>query len=151
MRNSNNEVIERRIYILDKKINTSCQKNQEGIDEKVKDNNINKKIDRFYLYYINEELEKTQLTKKQIQTFKDILKSFEFNYTKEMLETFSEENKKKIKVIIYLIYDFIKNNKVSDILSKTRKELIFLYDKCKSKEDTILNFYNYFSSAVAKN
>lgn len=65
MRNSNNEVIERRIYILDKKINTSCQKNQEGIDEKVKDNNINKKIDRFYLYYINEELEKTELTKKQ--------------------------------------------------------------------------------------
>lgn len=89
--------------------------------------------------------------KNKIQTFKDILKSFEFNYTKKMLETFSEENKKKIKVIIYLIYDFIKNNKVSAILSKTRKELIFLYDKCKSKEDTILNFYNYFSSAVAKN
>ena len=49
IKNENNQIIERRIYIIDKINNTyclnnqypSCVKNQESIDEKVKDNNIN--------------------------------------------------------------------------------------------------------------
>ena len=65
IKNENNQIIERRIYIIDK-INTtyclnyqypSCVKNQEGIDKKVKHNNINNKIDRLFYYVIKNEIE----------------------------------------------------------------------------------------------
>ena len=65
IKNENNQIIERRIYIIDKINNTyclnnqypSCVKNQEGIDKKVKHNNINNKIDRLFYYVIKNEIE----------------------------------------------------------------------------------------------
>lgn len=164
IRNDNNEVIERRIYISDNSSSTyclknqypSCLENQYPIDSNIKENIIDLKIDRLYYCVINNQMDSyEEFNHFQKEEFKNAIKQLEFNYTKEIMKYFSEENKAKIKTILYFLADTIKQKKRIPYNSTTRASLIFIYDKCKKKEaeyintsDQIISFYDYYYKSV---
>ena len=154
IKNENNQIIERRIYIIDKINNTyclnnqypSCVKNQESIDEKVKDNNINNKIDRLFYYVIKNEIENyKEFNIDEKNEFLKNIETLELNYSEEITKNMTEENKDKIKHILFFIADM------------TRTIMILVYDKCKMKEreykntsNEIINFYEYYSKSLLR-
>ena len=166
IRNEKNEVIERRIFITD----ISCRKilsdtyEQFGtypykqnktypMSKKAKDNNINIRIDRFFYYIINI---KGEIPKDVEELYKTIEK-LELNYTKEIIETFTEENKEKIKILMYCIKEIYESNKRNILLKATREKLIEIYDHCKKiekdykgTEKEINNFFEYFYASVVR-
>lgn len=171
IKNQKNEIIERRIFIVDNSnntfvANTYCQNNQYpygqdnqySIDAKVKDNNINTKIDRFFnTIIINENAFLENKNKKKGNYLTSTLKRLEFDYTKEMIESFTDDNIEKIKNIIYCVKMLIDDNRKTILDKLTREELINIYDNCKvmklKYEDTnkeINNFFEYYYISVIK-
>lgn len=166
IKNENNQIIERRIYIIDKINNTyclnnqypSCVKNQEGIDKKVKHNNINNKIDRLFYYVIKNEIENyKEFNINERKEFIKNIETLELNYNEEITKKMVEENKSKIKIILFFIADMVKHKKIIPINTYTRTIMILVYDKCKMKEreykntsNEIINFYEYYSKSLLK-
>ena len=166
IKNENNQIIERRIYIIDKINNTyclnnqypSCVKNQEGIDKKVKHNNINNKIDRSFYYVIKNEIENyKEFNINERKEFIKNIETLELNYNEEITKNMAEENKSKIKIILFFVADMVKHKKIIPINTYTRTIMILVYDKCKMKEreykntsNEIINFYEYYSKSLLK-
>ena len=166
IKNENNQIIERRIYIIDKINNTyclnnqypSCVKNQEGIDKKVKHNNINNKIDRLFYYVIKNEIENyKEFNINERKEFIKNIETLELNYNEEITKNMAEENKSKIKIILFFVADMVKHKKIIPINTYARTIMILVYDKCKMKEreykntsNEIINFYEYYSKSLLK-
>lgn len=166
IKNENNQIIERRIFIIDKINNTyclnnqypSCVKNQEGIDKKVKHNNINNKIDRLFYYVIKNEIENyKEFNINERKEFIKNIETLELNYNEEITKNMAEENKSKIKIILFFVADMVKHKKIIPINTYTRTIMILVYDKCKMKEreykntsNEIINFYEYYSKSLLK-
>ena len=169
IKSDKNEILERRIFIIDNSnniflSNTYCQNNQYPyrqnnqypIDEKVKENNINIKIDRFFYFIINKEREDPEkLTRVQKLELYELLEKLELNYTKEILQIITEENKEKLKIVIYALKELVINRK--GILVLKRENLLSLYDKCKRKQESYIgtekeinNFFEYYYISLVK-
>ena len=112
IKNENNQIIERRIYIIDKINNTyclnnqypSCVKNQEGIDKKVKHNNINNKIDRLFYYVIKNEIENyKEFNINERKEFIKNIETLELNYNEEITKNMAEERRVKLKLYYSLL------------------------------------------------
>ena len=169
IKNEKQQIIERRIYINDNYrefINTYKQNKQYPyvqnclypMSKKAQYNNINIRIDRFFNYIIKKESENSEkMTVNQLNELFDILKKFEFNYTKELISIFTEENIEKIKTIIFALKELIVCSKKQLITKAKRENLIFLYESCKSKqqeykgtEKEIHNFFEYYYISLIK-
>lgn len=169
IKSDKNEIIERRIFIIDNSnntflTNTYCQNNQYPckqnnqypIDEKVKENNINIRIDRFFYFIINKERKAPEkLTKIQTAELYELLEKLELNYTKEFLKIVTEENIEKLKIVIYALKELVINKK--GIFTIKRENLLSLYDKCKRKqasyigtEKEIGDFFEYYYISLVK-
>lgn len=161
IKSDKNEILERRIFIIDNSnniflSNTYCQNNQYPIDEKVKENNINIRIDRFFNFIINKEGEAPEkLTKVQNIELHELLEKLELNYTKEFLKIITEENIEKLKIVIYALKELVINKK--SIFTIKRENLLSLYDKCKRKqvsyigtEKEIGDFFEYYYISLVK-
>lgn len=131
-RNEKKEIITRNIYIVDVPY---CQNNQEGIDEKVKDNNIKYSIDDLFYYIINK-------SSKISKDFYKTIEKLEFNYTEEMLFMLNEDNLQMLKNIIYVLYE-LHNTKFDFLLSKvSRESLSNLYKiSLEHKPKDLLSYY----------
>lgn len=171
IRNQRNEIIERRIFIVDNSNNTFVantyyqnnqypysQDSQYPIDLKVKDNNINTKIDRFFNKLIIDENAFLEIKEKKKGNYLiSTLKRLEFDYTKEMIESFIDDNIEKIKNIVYCIKMLIDDNREIILGRLKREKLINIYDNCKvmklKYENTnkeIVNFFEYYYTSVIK-
>lgn len=173
IRNENNQVIQRRIYITD----ISCrnfiactsyqnkqyyynQNKQYPIIKIDKDNNIKFRIDRFFNYIINNKDEIPRGEFPNTNKYKEfciILERLEMNYTKEHISIFTKENIQKIKIIIFCIREIFFSNKKHLIVKLDRQRLINIYDNCKKvelertmKENKIKNFFEYYYASVIK-
>ena len=123
------------------------------ISQKAKENNINIRIDRFFNYIINIKGEIPE----EVTDLYEMIKRLELNYTEEIIETFTEENKEKIKTILYCVKEIAESNKRNILLKCTRDKIIEIYDNCKKIEkeyqDTekqINNFFEYFYASVVR-
>ena len=131
---------------------------EESIDEKVKDNNINNKIDRLFYYVIKNEIENyKEFNIDEKNEFLKNIETLELNYSEEITKNMTEENKDKIKHILFFIADMIKHQKIIPINTYTRTIMILVYDKCKMKEreykntsNEIINFYEYYSKSLLR-
>lgn len=141
-RNENKEVVARYIYIVDapycqKNQYPSTQKNQEGIDKKVKENIINNNIDKDDLFYliINNSF-------KIPNKFYEILQKLDLHYSQSMLEIMQKDKIKMIKDIIYILYDLYNSN-LDFLLSKiSRESLLNLYIiSTEHNPNDLLNYY----------
>lgn len=141
-RNENKEVIARYIYIVDvpspqKNQYPYQQNDQEGIDENVKENNINLNIDEDELFtlIINNSF-------KISSEFHEILETLELLYTEAMLIHMQQDKIQMIKDIIYVLYDLYNSNFAS-LLSKVKREsLINLYLlSLEHNPNDLLNYY----------
>lgn len=172
IRDNNNAIIERRIYITDiscrqvvqntYKQNNTYPYNQNcsyPISKKAKDNNINIRIDRFFNYIINNkgELPKEFKNEEHFQEFYVIIERFEFNYTKEILETFKEENIEKLKTIVYAIKEMFIRNRREFLIKATRENFLDVYENCKgfessykNTENEIRNFFDYYYTSLVR-
>lgn len=164
IRNDKKQVLERRIYIKDNYkefIRNTYEQNKQypyeqnsiyPISENAKNNNINIKIDRFFNYIINNSGNNPEHMKEnQESQFYELLEKVEFNYTKELLEMYTEENIDKIKIIIYALKELLMSNRNILISKVTRAKLLAVYDTCKEiqKESQftnrrINNFFEYY-------
>lgn len=173
IKNDNKQVVQRRIYITD----NSCrdfmastyeqnkqypymQNKQYPISSNAKDTNIDIRIDRFFNYIINN---KGEIPNKEFQSeieyneFCIILERLEMNYTKEVVSIFTNDNIKKIKIIIFCIKELFSSNKKNLIAKLDRVRLINIYDNCKKieqenneTENKIRNFFEYYYASVIK-
>ena len=163
IRNDKNEIIQRRIFINDIPYATKMTypypiKITESMSQKRQDNNINIKIDRFFLYLINKEDKNPEkMTKDEERNFKELLEKYELNYNQEHISFFTEENIEKVKIIIYALKNIYVSSRKFLIAKLTREELIFIYDKCKNKQieyndpkNEINNFYEYYYSSLIR-
>lgn len=173
IRDDKKAIIERRIYITDisckrvvqdtyKPNNTYPyeQNSTYTISKKAKSNNINIMIDRFFYYIVNNkgEIPKDFKNVEQFQEFYEIIERFGLNYTKDMLNTFKEENIKKLQIVVYAIKEMFINNKGKLLLKATREIFFEVYDSCKSFEISYQNtdneiksfFYYYYISMIRK-
>lgn len=139
-RNENKEVISRYIYIVDVPYQQKNQypyrpKNQEGIDENVKENNIKyNKDDLFYLIINNSE--------KISNDFLKLIIKLEFNYTSETLTFMKEDKINMLKNILYVLYDLYNNNFDSLLAKVSRESLLNLYYLAqKHSPNDLLNYY----------
>lgn len=165
IRNDKNQVTERRIYINEcnrEFIQNTYKQNKQypyeqnciyPISRNAKDNNINIRIDRFFNYLINIKGE----IPRDVEELYKMIEKLELNYTEEIIKTFTEENKEKIKIIIYCVREIFESNKRNILLKATREKLIEIYDNCKKFEkdykDTekqINNFYEYYYASVVR-
>ena len=164
IRNDKKQVLERRIYIKDNYrefIRNTYEQNKQypyeqnsiyPISENAKNNNINIKIDRFFNYIINNSGNNPEdMKENQESQFYELLEKVEFNYTKELLEMYTEENIDKIKIIIYALKELLMSNRNILISKVTRAKLLAVYDTCKEiqKESQftnrrINNFFEYY-------
>ena len=164
IRDNNNAIIERRIYITDiscKRVvqDTYKQNCSYPISKKAKDNNINIRIDRFFNYIINNtgEIPREFANTEQFKEFYKVIERFEFNYTKEMLDSFREENIEKLKTTIYAIKEMFMKGKSELLLKGKRQEFLDIYDSCKtleksykSTENEIKSFFDYYYVSVIR-
>lgn len=140
IRNENKEVISRNIYILDipsiqKNQYPYYQKNQEGINKKVKDNIININIDDLY-YYLMTKNDKIP------QNFCKIVSRLELIYTEKILSIMQKDKIEVIKNIVYVLYDIYSSNYDYILTFVERESLINLYFIClKHCPEDILNYY----------
>lgn len=145
-RNENKEVIARYIYIVDvpsqrKNQYLYQQNDQEGIDENVKENNINLNIDEDELFtlIINNSF-------KIPSEFYEVLERLELVYTETLLIHMQQDKIKMVKDIIYILYELYNSN-FANLLSKSKKEsLINLY--LLSKEHNPNDLLNYYKRAI---
>lgn len=166
IRNDKKEVMERRIFITDISCRTFVSDTYEQfstypyeqnetypMSKKAKDNNINIRIDRFFNYLINIKGE----IPKDVKELYKMIEKLELNYTEEIIKTFTEENKEKIKIIIYCVREIFESNKRNILLKATREKLIEIYDNCrkfekdyKDTEKQINNFFEYYYASVIR-
>lgn len=145
-RNENKEVIARYIYIVDvpsqRKNQYPYQQNdQEGIDENIKENNINLNIDEDELFslIINNSF-------KIPSEFYEVLERLELVYTETLLIHMQQDKIQMVKDIIYILYELYNSN-FANLLSKSKKEsLINLY--LLSKEHNPNDLLNYYKRAI---
>ena len=164
IRSDNNEIIQRRIYINDipyviKMTYPYSIKKTESMSQKGQYNNdIDNKIDRFFNYIIKREDKNSKSFNEfeEIEFWK-ILKNIEFDYTDEVIKIFTKENVEKIKIILYSLKELYMSSKRQLIYKVTRENLIFVYDKCKSKQEEyegtikqINNFFEYYFTSLIK-
>jgi len=149
VKTDSNEIVERRLYIVDNTYTQKdqypyVQKSQYPICKKSKDNNINiNKIERIYNNIIND---RAKMSDKLFLKAKSILEKFEMNYSKEILDSFSQENLERIKIISYALIELtIKNKSLKRI---SRERLFVIYDKCKKANTEIVSFYDYYLISV---
>lgn len=143
-KNEKKEIIARYIYIVDtpycvKNQYPYYQKNQYSIDEKGKENNINKNIDDLFYLIINNKGKIPKGFYKEIERL-------EFNYTSEMIKSMKNKNIQKIKEIIYTIFCIYQGKSKNIITQFERKELIKLYDICKEHETK--DFLSYYKQSI---
>lgn len=141
-RNENKEVIARYIYIVDvpypqKDQYPYPQKSQEGIDENVKENNINLNIDEDELFtlIINKSF-------KISNEFYELLEKLELLYSESMLIHMKQDKIQMIKDIIYVLYELCNSNFVHLLLKVSKESLINLYLLSKEHNpNDLLNYY----------
>lgn len=166
IRNDKKKVMERRIFITDISCRTFVRDTYEQfstypykqnetypMSKKAKDNNINIRIDRFFCYLTNIKGE----IPKDVEELYKMIEKLELNYTEEIIKTFTEENKEKIKIIIYCVREIFESNKRNILLKATREKLIEIYDNCrkfekdyKDTEKQINNFFEYYYASVVR-
>jgi DNA-binding transcriptional ArsR family regulator len=139
-RNEKKEIIARNIYIIDipycqKNQYPYCSKDQEGIDEKVKENNINNNIDDLFYLIINNSF-------KISNDFYSILNRLELIYTEEILQIMQPDKIQMLKEIIYVLYDLFNSNFDSLLSKVSRESLLNLYILSQEhRPDDLLNYY----------
>ena len=164
IRSDNNEIIQRRIYINDipytiKMTYPYSINMTESMSQKRQYNNdIYNKIDRFFNYIIKRENKNLEYFNEfeEVEFWK-ILKNIEFDYTDEVIKIFTKENVEKIKIILYSLKELYMSSKRQLIYKVTKENLIFVYDKCKSKQEEyegtikqINNFFEYYFTSLIK-
>ena len=164
IKNENNEIIQRRIYINDIPyvINMTypySTKKTESMSQKGQYNNdIDNKIDRFFNYIIKREYKDSDYFNEfeEVEFWK-ILKNIGFDYNNEVIKIFTKENIEKIKIILFSLKELYMSSKRQLIYKVTKENLIFLYDKCKSKQEEyegtikqINNFFEYYFTSLIK-
>lgn len=145
IRNEKKQITARNIYIVDtpyyqKRQYPYIQKNQEGINKNVKENNININIDDdiFYLIINN--------SKKVPKKFLEIIEQLEFNYKQNMLNAMQKDKVSMLRDIVSILYSLY-NSKFRNILIKiNRNELINLY--IISQEHMPNNFLSYYRKSI---
>lgn len=164
IKNDKNEIIQRRIYPNDipytLKITYPYTTNMtESMSQKRQYNiNINNKIDRFFEFIIKREKENPEkMTVNQTKEFFELLEKFEFNYTEDMMHIFTKENMERIKIIIFAMKELSLSHKKILLSRANRSTLIFIYDKCKNKQEEyrntekeIQNFFEYYYISLIK-
>lgn len=143
-KNIKKEIIARYIYILDipyqqKNQYPYCLKNQEGIDKKVKDNNIKYNKDDLFILIINND-------SKISNEFYSILKRLELLYSQEMLFLLKEDKLEMLKTIIYVLYDLYNSEFYYILYRISRETLLTLYSL--SKEHMPIDFINYYKKSI---
>lgn len=143
-RNENKEVISRYIYIVDvpyqqKNQYPYIQKNQEGIDENVKENNIKYNIDDLFYLIINN-------SEKISNDFLKLIQKLEFNYTSETLTFMKEDKIDMLKNILYVLYDLYNNNFDSLLAKTSRESLLNLYYL--SQEHSPNDLLSYYKKSI---
>lgn len=143
-RNENKEVISRYIYIVDvpyqqKNQYPYIQKNQEGIDENVKENNIKYNIDDLFYLIINN-------SEKISKDFLKLIQKLEFNYTSETLTFMKEDKIYMLKNILYVLYDLYNNNFDSLLAKTSRESLLNLYYL--SQEHSPNDLLSYYKKSI---
>lgn len=173
IRNDKKQIIQRRIYITDisyknfmactygqNKQYPYIQNRQYPMSKNDKDINIKYRIDRLFNYMINKpgEILKSEFSSSEgYNEFCIILERLGFNYTKDMVLIFTNENLEKIKIIIFCIKELICSTKKGLISKLNRQRLINIYDTCKKvelenqdTENKINSFYEYYYASVIK-
>jgi len=115
-------------------------------------------IDRFFNYIISNKNSFLAVSDNKATNYLIVcLKRLEFDYTKEMIDTFTEESKEKIKIIIFCIKQLIEEDRKIIIDKITREQLINTYDNCKviqlknsNTNKRINNFFDYYYKSVIK-
>ena len=139
-RNENKEVIARYIYIVDipyrqKNQYPYHQKKQEGIDENIKENNINYNKDELFFLIINKSF-------KISNNFIEILEKLELIYTPQILLIMTEDKIQMLKDIIYILYELYNSNFRYILLNISRESLLNLYTlSIEHNPDDLLNYY----------
>lgn len=139
-RNENKEVIARYIYIIDvpyrrKNQYPYQQKNQEGIEENVKENNINYNKDELFNLIINKSF-------KIPHNFIKILERLELVYTPQILLIMTEDKIEMLKDIIYILYELYNSNFKYILLNVNRESLLNLYTlSTEHNPGDLLNYY----------
>jgi len=117
---------------------------------------MNKETEYEILY---QEAEKAgyKITEDEEKEFRALLEKLGFNYKEELIRIFTEENVKKVQIIIYALKRLFTSNRKSLLYKITREELLFIYDKCIEKqleyentEDEINNFLDYYYVSLIK-
>lgn len=119
-----------------------------------KNNNKENKIDGLFNFIINNKREIPEEFKNiDFEKLYQTLEKYEMLYNCDILEQISDENKEKIKVITYVIALMVRDNILSNTI--TRNKLIDIYKFCKSKqieyENTnkeISDFISYYYKSV---
>ena len=75
-----------------------------------------------------------------------IINKLEFNYTKDMIKNFKEDKVRMLKDILFVLYEFEKENQNNIIEKLKRDDLINLYNICNSYN--INNFIPYFKKTI---
>lgn len=139
-RTEKKEIIARNIYIVDtpycqKNQYPYCLKNQEGIDEKVKDNNINNNIDDLFNLIINN-------SNKVSTNFYLLLDRLELIYTNEILQMMQPDKILMLKHIIYTLNDLYNSNFDFLLSQVSRESLLNLYLLALEHEpEDLLSYY----------
>lgn len=141
-RNENKEIIARYIYIVDvpyrqKNQYPYIQKDQEGIDEKVKDNIINNNIDEDDLFnlIINNSF-------KIPNDFYKTVERLELNYCNDLLLTMKQDKIQMLKDIIYVLYELYTSNFDFLLSQVSRESLLNLYNlSLEHNPEDLLNYY----------
>lgn len=142
IRDSKNEIKERRIYIIDtpyvqKYTYPYVEKNTYPMYKNIQENNIN--INNLFNLIIN----KSDAIDNE---FYLVLQNLEFIYPKEILKQMREENINKLKEITYVLYN-IYNSSYKIIMPKFKREvLIEIYLLC--KQDNSKEFLNYYRESI---
>ncbi len=158
IKNNKNEIVQRRIYPNDTPYITkmtypySIEKTESMSQIEQYNNNINNKIERFFNYIVGKTQKNPEkFAENEEKEFRDLLEKLGFNYKEELIRIFTEENVKKVQIIIYALKRLFTSNRRNLIYKITREELLFIYDKCIEKqleyentEDEINNFLDYY-------
>lgn len=124
---------------MSKKSSPYCLKSQEGIDEKVKDNNINNNIDDLFYLIINNSF-------KIPTNFYSIINRLELNYTEDILQIMQPDKIQMLKEIIYVLYELY-NSQFNSLLSQVSREtLLNLY--LLAQEHMPEDLLNYYKRAI---
>ena len=78
--------------------------------------------------------------------FYELIKKLQFDYTKEIINTFQIDRLQEIKEILYVLHELEKDNLQNILIKVKREELINLYDMCKTFETD--NFIAYYKKSV---